>query len=172
VEELHEGNVILEIWGRQQTVTVSPDSTLQQIRIGYVLIPVLADPDANASRSGVQLIDYTGVPESGQAAPVEFLEHARELHAFVKIGVGINLLLNHQYDLARRCLCEAKIQFEECLNLSSADGPSPRQVALLNYVELVAQEVLVRAKQDPSYEGGLLLVPDDLECPASEGGTP
>lgn len=169
VEKLHSRDVILEVWGSLDTRTEESDSLLHEARIYYLLIPVWIETYGRPVQPGMQFAEYTSGSSSTAGKHLDLLQDAPEMRIFVEIGIGINLLLNEEYDEARKFLCSARLQLEQFLRSALPDGPSERETALIEYVDQVARQTVSMAKSNPHYQDALRLIADDAECPCLKG---
>jgi hypothetical protein len=165
VERLHTQDVVLEVWGSVESKKNESDELLHEARLHYLLIPVWVENSNNPLQPGIQSIEYKGNPQSGAEEALDLIEEAPEMHVFLKIGIGYNLLLNKEYNDARKLLCAASVELEEIINSKPPGDQSEKEKKLLEFVNQVASETVTSAKNDSNYNGALKLLKDNAACP-------
>lgn len=155
VEQLNARQVVLEIWGTTAQATDATGAVVHEATVGYLLVPVRFDEFTKGQPSGAFLSSRQAKSVMSVDDLVRVVDQEGEIAAYVAVSTGVKLLRAKDYDGARAQLCRSEVL------LTRAAGPSPgtREKGLIAYVQSLAKDVIVQAKQDPAYLGALKMLP-------------
>jgi len=96
---LNVRNVILEVWGTLDAQNVAGEIRARQARIKYLVVPIRAASQASPSlpRTFEATYPKTGSPQSDDY--LKLFEQAKEIEAYVSLGVGTKSLRARNYAL-------------------------------------------------------------------------
>ena len=168
IQKMDNQGVILEVWGMLDKKTSSGINTAHA-NIYCLLVPVWIKTSGQQHQPGVQVVEYVSRGSGSLDENLDSLANKPQLRIFVEAGVGINKLLNKEYDDARTSICAALGHMDAYL-ASKGSVPSAKEQALVEYLKLAAKETIQQANKDPHYTGGLQLLDENAECHCKENG--
>jgi len=158
VDALNTRGVVLEIWGsldgRKEGARVRDRSAAMR----YVVVPLRHYERGSPQLPGGYRARY--VAASSGVDYLQLIEQAKDLDAYVAMGIGIKLLKSTEYDRAREYLCKADHLMRETWG---EQPPAPEQQALVAYVTAAAREALKGSLGVNS--AGNVRVVGDRPCP-------
>ena len=157
VEQLDARRVVLEIWGSTALATDASGAPIHEVTVGYVLVPVRFDELTVGQPTGAFLSSRQAKSLTSLDDLVSLVDQSGELAAYAAVTTGVKLLRSRDYDKARTQLCRAS----GLLAKAARAAPTAREKSLIDYVDRLAAEVVVRARADAVYSGALKALPSD-----------